>query len=72
MKTTPWFGADKENPVRVGVYQVSLCDGSRYKHWNGTLWGWAARTPDDAEIEQASKYATQESFQWRGLLKESE
>jgi hypothetical protein len=71
MKTTPWFEAGKENPVRVGVYQVSYCNGTRYKEWNGARWGWSCYTPHSAELESEFKYAAQNCFQWRGLLKES-
>jgi hypothetical protein len=71
MKTTPWFEAGKENPVRVGVYQVHMICGERYKHWDGKEWWWNASNPFDAKRAPKHLDANQDNFQWRGLLKES-
>jgi hypothetical protein len=72
MKTTPWFEAGKENPVRVGVYEVETVFGKRYKYWGGTRWSWGARNPFDAQRAPKHIDSMQDQFTWRGLLKESE
>ena len=71
MKTTPWFVAGKQNPVRVGAYE---CGDGSYKYWNGDLWGFYEKNPKRAEQSKVTKKDSasfQRNFQWRGLLKES-
>jgi hypothetical protein len=71
MKTTPWFSAGEQNPERIGVYE--LCSAEiRYKHWDGRFWGQVRGTPEGAVLAQKhNSEPLQDSFQWRGLLKES-
>ena len=71
MKTTPWFEADEHKPERIGIYQIEA-GGIFYKHWDGCFWGMARSTPEHAAFAQKhNSEPLQDSFQWRGLLKES-
>ena len=70
-KYTPWFQAKRQNPLKVGVYQVRFghCLVA-YKHWDGRYWGWFGRTPAMTEWEQVNnRLPYQTGFQWRGLAK---
>jgi hypothetical protein len=71
MKTTPWFLAGKQNPVRAGSYRTR---GDWFKYWDGKHWGLYEHSAKQAE---KSKYCSdghpiQAGFYWRGILKESE
>jgi hypothetical protein len=68
MKTTPWFKAGKENPVRDGAYEIH---DAIFKYWDGRRWGYYAESPERAREKAGGKLADQNGFQWRGLLKES-
>ena len=71
MKTTPWFMAGKQNPVRVGAYETY---GGMFKYWDGKRWGYFSETPKKAteDLEgEGGQWASQVAFLWRGLLKES-
>jgi hypothetical protein len=71
MKTTPWFSAVYKRPVRVGAYEVH---SEMYKYWDGKKWGFYAGSPHSAYLHRylgGTVIPDQDSFQWRGLLKES-
>jgi hypothetical protein len=71
MKTTPWFEAGKQNPVRAGSYRTR---GDWFKYWDGKHWGSYEQSAEQAEKRNyCSDYgsAIQSGFYWRGLLKES-
>jgi hypothetical protein len=66
---TPWFKAGKQNPARVGAYEVH---DEMFKYWDGRRWGYYSNSPKEAKANDGGRLADQEAFYWRGLLKESE
>ena len=70
MKTTPWFEAGEQNPVRDGVYEVkNEILGGSFKYWDGCRWGCYSDIPEVAKNLMNDGH--QFCFRWRGLLKES-
>lgn len=65
MKLTPWYPPEVK-PVRVGVYQRNLGEGSpTYSRWNGREWKFSRPTADEAD-EQTFRSLWQ-YMDWRGL-----
>jgi len=64
-KLTPWF--HKQNPVHIGVYEVSCHHGERrFQFWDGHEFRCRAETPEEAfEGRQWESFFP--TAVWRGL-----
>lgn len=72
MKTTPWFDAATQNPVRVGVYEVQATERPvRYAHWDGFIWSMMSSKATSALCFAGlrSEFMYDPGSKWRGLLK---
>lgn len=67
---TPWFKKSMK-PARVGVYETTSTTQRLFQHWNGTFWGFSAKTPDMAAHSAFRDYKSCFQYdEWRGLAKE--
>lgn len=66
-KTTPWFPGTVK-PVHVGVYETDAYLPGRvlYQHWNGSFFGFAGSTPQEA-LKCAGSESRFQHDKWRGL-----
>ena len=73
MKTTPWFNAVTQNPVRVGVYEVDV--GGTYKrwsYWDGRKWCYSNILKKNAvSTYSRSNWMYSIGSKWRGLTASS-
>ena len=68
---TSWFDNEKQTPVRNGVYQVirkAYPDYKFFSYWDGTKWGHAEYTADEAyRFRDRPSYSVNPACLWRGL-----